>query len=170
VPPPPEHPLALNAAGEPAPAAVAESVFSAAGEPSTQLPSVATPLALVTAVAPVAYPPPLVTEKVTGTPARGWSARSRTSTEGAVGTADPAMAAWLLPPFTTTVAAVATSIDRWPRTRFPRAFRSEVPFAWYVTDRLAAPPTSAAAGPKVAAGPEPCDRATESTVPAIRFP
>src|SRR3954447_12585571 len=170
VPPPPAHSAAVKAAGVLAPAAVAESVFTVAGVPSTQLPSVAMPLAFVTALAAVAYPPPPVTANVTGTPASGALERSRPCTEGAVGTACPAIAAWLFPAFTTTVAAVATSIDRWPRTRFPLAFRSEVPFAWYVTGRFACPLTSAAGAPKVAEGPEACDRVTVSTVPAITLP
>ena len=51
-----------------------------------------TALASVAGVAPWIVPPPLTTEKVTVTPATGSPAASRTTTDGAKGTASPAAA------------------------------------------------------------------------------
>ena len=98
VPPPPVHDTPLNTTGAPVmPATLAVSVLGPASGPIVQLPADAMPLPLVVAVAEPTLPPPEVTVKVTCIPAMGFPPRSCTTTEGAVGTAAPAMAAWLCP-------------------------------------------------------------------------
>ena len=67
--------------------------------PSVQLPTVAIPLALVVAISAVALPPPVATAKVTLTPLTTLLFASFTITLGAVVTALPAVAVWLLPAF-----------------------------------------------------------------------
>src|SRR5262245_34030581 len=61
-------------------------------EPSTQLPTAATPSAPVTGVAPVTVPDPLATTKVTDTPETGAPLALVTRTEGATGTGWPGSA------------------------------------------------------------------------------
>jgi len=71
---------------------VAVSVLLPAVVPRVQLPTVAIPLTLVVWLAPVTLPPPVATAKVTLTPATGLFAASRTITDGATATAEPAVA------------------------------------------------------------------------------
>ena len=71
-------------------------VLGPAVEPSVQVPGDATPLALVVAVVEPTVPPP-ATVNVTWTPASAAPLTLCTTTEGLVGTAVPAMAAWLWP-------------------------------------------------------------------------
>ena len=62
-------PVAVIASGDPVrPVEVAVSVFAPAATPRVQLPTVATPLALVVCAPPVSDPPPAVTAKVTAVP------------------------------------------------------------------------------------------------------
>ena len=108
----PATPDALKVTGEPvSPAAEAVTVFAQAVVQSVQLPTVAMPVALVRAVAPVSDPPPPVTAKVTGTPATGWFQASVTSTLGAVATAAPAMAVWVSPACATICLAGGTTLN-----------------------------------------------------------
>ncbi len=89
----PATPVALKVTGEPeSRALVAVTVFAPAVAPSIHLPTVATPEALVTAVAPVREPPPAVIANVTLAPATGWFHASVTRTLGATATAVPAVA------------------------------------------------------------------------------
>jgi hypothetical protein len=97
----PGVPVAEKVSGEPvSPVLVAVSVLPPGIGPRVQLPIVAIPLALVVWVAPVTLPPPEATAKVTVIPATGLLRASRTRTLGAIGTADPAGAVWLLPAWT----------------------------------------------------------------------
>ena len=82
------------------PLQVAVSVLAPAVVPSVQLPTVAMPEALVVAEAPVTEPPPAVAAKVTVTPGQTLLRESLTITLGAVATAVPTVAVWLLPAFT----------------------------------------------------------------------
>lgn len=68
---------------------VAVSVFAPGNGPILQLPTLASPFASVVCTAPVIVPPPPVTANVTGTPATGRPAPSRTSAVGTVGTSAP---------------------------------------------------------------------------------
>jgi hypothetical protein len=89
----PAIPVAVKVSGDPvSPLLVAVSVLPPTIDPNVQLPTVATPLALVVALPPVMLPPPVATAKVTVTPATGLSNASRTSTLGAVATAIPTVA------------------------------------------------------------------------------
>jgi hypothetical protein len=69
---------------------VADTTFGPAAR--VQLPSVATPLALVVVLAPVTLPTPGTVAKVTGIPLTPLPHSSRTSTLGAVATAEPGAA------------------------------------------------------------------------------
>ena len=94
----PAAPVAVIVSGEfVSPALVAMTVLLPATVPSVQLPSVAIPLAFDTALTPVIEPPPVPTEKVTGTPATGLPFASRMITLGGVATAAPAVPV-VLPP------------------------------------------------------------------------
>src|SRR5207302_2120336 len=84
-----------------------------AAVPRVQEPTAATPEASLTALAPVMEPPPEATAKVTVTPGRGLPLASRTRTAGAVLTAVPAAALWLLPTSRTTCGARVTTRMRW---------------------------------------------------------
>src|SRR6266849_8561496 len=97
-------PAAVNVTGLPISAsAVAVSVFAPAVVPSVQEVAAAMPLALVsTAVVGLTVPPPVATAKVTATPATGLPLASFTITEGAIATAVPTVAVWVLPAFTAT--------------------------------------------------------------------
>jgi hypothetical protein len=91
---PPAVPVAVNVTGLPlipAPVAVAVSVFAPAAVLRVQLPTVAIPLAFVIWVPPVTLPlpPPAPGANVTLTPATGFPAPSRTSTDGGEPTALP---------------------------------------------------------------------------------
>ena len=91
-------PVALKVRGEPSrPVLVAVKVLAPALAPRVQLPTVAMPEALVVAERPVAEPPPEATAKVTLTPATGLPLASVTRTLGAMPTAAPTVADWLLP-------------------------------------------------------------------------
>src|SRR6266550_7378490 len=72
------------------PVPVAVSVFAPAFVPSVQLPTVATPDALVVALAPVIVPPPLATAKVIANPGTPFPNASDTLTAGRTGTGLPA--------------------------------------------------------------------------------
>src|SRR5687768_6130558 len=90
-------PVAVKVTGLPAmPGDAATSRFTPG--PSTQDPSVATPSASVTGVAPVTCPPPSVSVKVTGTSGTGTPPTPVTITDGGVATAAPTGALWLVPP------------------------------------------------------------------------
>ena len=71
---------------------VAVSVLLPAVAPKVQDPRVAIPKLFVVWVAPVIEPPPVATAKVTLTPLTGLLLESFTITDGAVATADPAVA------------------------------------------------------------------------------
>src|SRR5207245_1275325 len=74
---------------------------------SLQLPAVDTPLVLVLCDGPVSTPFVVPgAANVTAAPKTGLPFASRTSTDGGIGTAVPAGAAWLLPPFTAIWVAV----------------------------------------------------------------
>ena len=84
---------------------VAVSVFCPAVGLSVQLPTVATPLALVVWLPPVIVPFPGATANVTVTCATGFPFASRTITDGGDVTAVPAVAVWLVGLFAAIVAA-----------------------------------------------------------------
>src|SRR2546422_658779 len=84
---------------------LAVSVFAPAVALSVQLPTVATPLALVVWLAPVIVPFPGATANVTATSATGFPFASLTITDGGDVTAVPAVADWLVGPFAAIVAA-----------------------------------------------------------------
>src|SRR5438093_5459160 len=90
----PAVPVAVNVTGLPvSPVEVAVSEFGAAVGPSVHDVTAATPLAfVVTGVVGVTAPPPDATANVTLTPPTGLPFASRTITEGATGTAVPAVA------------------------------------------------------------------------------
>ncbi len=94
----PAKPVAENVLVRPLQVAV--SVLAPAVVPRVQLPTVAMPEALVVAEAPVTEPPPAVAAKVTVTPGQTLLCESLTITLGAVATAEPTVAVWLLPAFT----------------------------------------------------------------------
>ena len=87
-------PVALKVRGEPeSPVAVAVSVLLPEVVPKVQVGEVAIPLALVvTGADEPSKPPPDATAKMTLTPLTGLPLLSLTITEGAVLTADPAVA------------------------------------------------------------------------------
>ena len=87
------------------PATAAMSVLGPGTVPTRQLPTVATPPLLLTALAPVMLPPPDPGENVTGTPATGLLNPSRTITEGATATSPPTTAVWPSPPLAPSAAA-----------------------------------------------------------------
>jgi hypothetical protein len=102
----PAVPVAVNVTGLPeSEPEVAVNVFAPAVALSVQLPTVATPLALVVWLAPVIVPFPGATANVTATCATGFPFASLTITEGGVLTAVPAVADWLVALFAAIVAA-----------------------------------------------------------------
>ena len=103
----PATPVAEKVTGEPVrPTLVAVKVFDPAVVPSVQLPTLAIPPAFVVAESTVALPPPVATAKVILTPLTGLLLASFTITLGAVATAVPATAVWLLPIFIAICVAV----------------------------------------------------------------
>src|SRR5438132_633859 len=68
------------------------SVFAPTNVPSVHAPGVATPTALVTAVATPTFPPPPVTVKRTVAPGIGFASASVTNTVGVAGTSLPTTA------------------------------------------------------------------------------
>ena len=98
--------------------------------PRVQLPTVATPLALVTAGAPVTAPPPLATAKVTDAPGTGRPFASVTRTLGSTDTALPATADCASPAWST-IRAGGAAIMKWNvllqrstrRPALPRTFQ-----------------------------------------------
>ncbi len=89
----PAVPVALKVTGLPLkPVEVAVSVFGPAVALRVQLPTVATPLALVIWLPPVTVPLPTAGENVTDTPATGFPFASFTITDGGELTAVPAAA------------------------------------------------------------------------------
>ena len=90
----PTVPVAVKVRGEPVrPVAVAVSVLLPAVAPKVHVGEVAMPLAfVVTVVGEPSEPPPVATAKVTLTPLTGLLLESFTITDGAVATADPAVA------------------------------------------------------------------------------
>jgi len=102
----PAVPVALKGTGLPLkPVEVAVSVFAPAVALSVQLPTVATPLALVVWLAPVIVPFPGATANVTATSATGFPFASLTITDGGDVTAVPAVADWLVGLFAAIVVA-----------------------------------------------------------------
>ncbi len=102
----PAVPVAVNVTGLPDKVPeLAVNVFEPAVALSVQLPTVATPLALVVWLAPVIVPFPGATANVTATSATGFPFASFTITDGGVLTAVPAVADWLVAPFAAIVAA-----------------------------------------------------------------
>jgi len=102
----PAVPVAVNVTGLPeSDPDVAVRVFGPAVVLSVQLPTVATPLALVVWLAPVIVPFPGATANVTATCATGFPFASFTITEGGEPTAVPAVADWLVGLFAAIVAA-----------------------------------------------------------------
>ena len=106
----PTVPVAVKVTGEPVtPDTVAVIVFVPTVVPRVQDVTAATPDEFVaTVVAGRRVPPPEATAKATAVPETGLPPESVTRTEGAVATAEPAVAVWLLPAFTATVAAAPT--------------------------------------------------------------
>src|SRR5687768_9341629 len=90
----PTVPVALKVTDNAVDVTVAVRLFGPAVVPSVQLTRVAMPLAFVdtTPFAGGMVPPPLATANVALTPGSGLLCASRTSTDGAVATADPAVA------------------------------------------------------------------------------
>jgi hypothetical protein len=89
----PAVPVAVNVTGLPlSEPDVAVSVLVPAAGPRVQLPTVAMPFASVVWVPPVTLPPPVVTAKVTATPATGLFDASFTTTDGGGLTAVPTCA------------------------------------------------------------------------------
>src|SRR5205809_4239309 len=104
----PTFAVSTKVTGLPAsPVDVAVTVSGLGVVDSVQLPTVATPLVLVLCDGPVSTPFVVpVAANVTAAPKTGLPLRSRTSTDGGIGTAVPAGAAWLLPPLTAIWVAV----------------------------------------------------------------
>src|SRR5436853_1928928 len=103
----PAVPVAVNVTGLPDKVPeLAVNVFEPAVALSVQLPTVATPLALVVWLAPVIVPFPGATANVTATCATGFPFPSFTITDGGDVTAVPAVADWLVGLFAAIVAAV----------------------------------------------------------------
>src|SRR5205085_296544 len=102
----PAVPVAVKVTGLPeSDPDVAVKVLSPAVTLRVQLPTVATPLALVVWLPPVIVPFPGATANVTATPVTGFPFASFTITEGGVLTAVPAVADWLVRLFAAIVAA-----------------------------------------------------------------
>src|SRR5438876_405453 len=95
----PAVPVAVKVTGLPvSPVAVAVSEFGPAVGPSVHDVTAAIPLLpVVTGVVGLTVPPPDAAANVTLTPPTGLPFASRTITEGATGTAVPAVADWSLP-------------------------------------------------------------------------
>ena len=98
----------MKLTGEPVnPVAVAVSVFAPAVVLSVQAGLVATPaLSVVTVVPEASEPEPVPVANVTDTPLTALPCASVTFTDGAVVTAVPTVALWLLPTFNAIVVAV----------------------------------------------------------------
>jgi len=105
----PAVPVAVNVMGLPvSPLAVAVRVLVPGADPRVQDETAATPLAIVaTGVVGFTVPPPDATANVTATPATALPNGTVTSTAGAVGTAVPTVAVWLLPALIAIVPAAA---------------------------------------------------------------
>jgi hypothetical protein len=89
----PASPVAVKVSGDPvSPDAVAVMVFVPAVLPRVHEPTVAIPEEFELAVSEVPDPPPLATAKVTDRPDTGFPPESVTSTDGAIDTAEPAVA------------------------------------------------------------------------------
>src|SRR6266566_1271337 len=102
----PAVPVAVNVTGLPDKVPeLAVNVFEPAVALSVQLPTVAMPLPLVVCVPPVTLPLPAAGVNVTATSATGFPFASFTITDGAVLTAVPAVADWLVALFAAMVAA-----------------------------------------------------------------
>jgi hypothetical protein len=96
----PATPVAVIVTGEPVrPGPVAVRLLAPAVVPKVQPPTVAMPVALVIADAPVIEPLPEATAKVTVTPGTALLCESLTRTLGAVATALPAVAVCALPAY-----------------------------------------------------------------------
>jgi hypothetical protein len=102
-------PVAVNVTGLPLRVPeVAVRVLVPAVVPSVQLVTTAIPLLfVVTAVVGTTVPPPNATANVTSVPETGLLKASRTITAGAIATAVPTVALWLLPALTAIEAAAA---------------------------------------------------------------
>src|SRR2546425_11729058 len=98
----PAVPVAENVVGLPVSVPdVAVSVLAPAAVPSVQDVAAAIPSApVVTGVVGLIVPPPDATANVTATPDTGVPLPSRRITDGAMGTAVPAVPGWLLPALT----------------------------------------------------------------------
>jgi hypothetical protein len=112
----PTVPVAAKVTGEPvSPDTVAVSVFDPAVVPRVHEVTAAMPEEFVdTVVVGRRDPPPDATAKVTAVPDTRLPPESVTMTDGAVETADPAVAVWLLPAFTAMVVAapaVTVTVD-----------------------------------------------------------
>jgi len=129
----PTVPVAVKVSGEPVrDPLVAVSVFVPAVVPRIQLPTVATPLESVVAVAPVIVPPPDATANVTLTPLTGASVESVTITLGSMVTAVPAVTDWPSPAcFTTCVASPATGATSNTKLR-ARAVTRKIQFCFFM--------------------------------------
>src|SRR5712691_9483931 len=103
----PAVPVAVKVTGLPvSPDAVAVRVFTPALVPSVQDVTAASPPAVVvTGAVGFTVPPPVATANVTATPETGFPLASVTITDGATGTAVPAVIVWLLPALRAIVAA-----------------------------------------------------------------
>src|SRR5205085_2670196 len=102
----PATPAAVNVTGLPvSDPEVAVNVFGPAVALSVQLPTVATPLALVVWLPPRNSAVPGATANVTATPVTGFPFASLTITDGGALTAAPAVADWLVGLFAAIVAA-----------------------------------------------------------------
>jgi hypothetical protein len=114
-------PEAENVSEPATPAAEAFMVFAcvpvpeaATVAPSVQPPTVAIPLTVAGVVGAVRLPPPVRIENVTVTPDSGLLKVSLTTTDGAVGTAVPIRAIWLLPTLIAMLAAaVGLTVTFW---------------------------------------------------------
>jgi hypothetical protein len=105
----PTVPVAVNVTGEPVrPDTVAVNVFVPAVVPRVQDPTVAMPEAFVVADRPVPEPPPEAIAKVTVAPGTRLPPESVRTTDGAVESAEPAVAVWLLPAFRAIAVAAPT--------------------------------------------------------------
>src|SRR5205807_2578068 len=102
---------------------LAVNVFEPAVALRVQLPTVATPLALVVWLAPVIVPFPGATASVTATRATGFPFASFTITDGGILTAVPAVADWLVGLF----AAFSAAVPPRPPPPIPTRRSSDLP-------------------------------------------
>jgi hypothetical protein len=99
----------VKVTGEPvAPVTVAVIVFVPTVAPRVQDPTVAMPEAFVVADRPVPEPPPEAIAKVTVAPGTRLPPESVRTTDGAVATAEPAVAVWPSPAFRAIAVAAPT--------------------------------------------------------------